>query len=114
MRNFIQLFQNPGNEILIFALSVFLGYYIVSRVSSSLHAPLMSLTNAISSIILVVALVGMASVMQEKIQAPFSLFLGAATLCILGINIFGGFMITHRMLAMFFNKPKSGTPQEKK
>lgn len=80
--------------IVVLLLSVFIGLYAASRVSSSLHAPLMSLTNALSSVIIVVAFMG-------AIDS-----ISIATIFLLGINIFGGFLITYRMLSMFFGKGK--------
>lgn len=84
------------SAVMIVILSLFLGYYVIWRVSPSLHAPLMSVTNAISSIIVVPA-IGMACASDGM----FTSSLGSLTLLLLGVNIGGGLLITYRMLSMF-------------
>ena len=79
----------------IFVLSIFVGYYVVWSVTPSLHTPLMSVTNAISSIIILGAL------MQIGSGSMLVIILAAASVFMAGINIFGGFLVTRRMLAMF-------------
>ena len=79
----------------IFILSIFVGYYVVWSVTPSLHTPLMSVTNAISSIIILGAL------MQIGSGSMLVIILAAASVFMAGINIFGGFLVTRRMLAMF-------------
>ena len=83
----------------IFILSIFVGYYVVWSVTPSLHTPLMSVTNAISSVIIVGALIaaGPAELNLSKIFGFFAIVLAA-------INIFGGFVVTQRMLQMFKKK----------
>lgn len=83
----------------VFALAVFVGYYVVWRVTPALHSPLMAVTNAISSVIIVGALVaaGLPLMGSSKIFGFFAVILAS-------INIFGGFMVTKRMLAMFKKK----------
>ena len=80
----------------IFVLAVFVGYYVVWNVTPALHTPLMSVTNAISGIILV------GGVLQAGAE-PTSLagVLGAVAILISSVNIVGGFLVTHRMLQMF-------------
>lgn len=80
----------------IFILAVIVGYYVIWKVTPSLHSPLMALTNAISSIIIVGGLLstGLSEVGVTKIMGFVVVFLSS-------INIFGGFMITYRMLRMF-------------
>jgi H+-translocating NAD(P) transhydrogenase subunit alpha len=87
----------------IFVLAIFIGYYVVWSVTPALHTPLMSVTNAISSVIVVGALlaVGVSSTAEG---AGFARFFGFIALVLAGINIFGGFLVTERMLAMY--KPK--------
>ena len=88
----------------IFVLAVFVGYYVVWSVTPALHTPLMSVTNAISSVIVVGALlaVGVTS-MGEGSPASARLF-GFIALVLASINIFGGFLVTQRMLAMYKKK----------
>ena len=87
----------------IFVLAVFVGYYVVWSVTPALHTPLMSETNAISSVIVVGALlsVGVAAVDSGS---GFARFVGFIALILASINIFGGFLVTERMLAMYKKK----------
>ncbi len=84
----------------IFALACFVGYYVVWRVTPALHSPLMAVTNAVSSVIIVGALLaaGLKGVGAAQI-------FGAIAVVLAAINIFGGFIVTHRMLSMFKKKP---------
>jgi H+-translocating NAD(P) transhydrogenase subunit alpha len=90
-------------RLAIFALAVFVGYYVVWSVTPALHTPLMSVTNAISSVIVVGALlsVGVAAVDSGS---GFARFVGFLALILASVNIFGGFMVTERMLAMYKKK----------
>ena len=90
-------------RLAIFALAVFVGYYVVWSVTPALHTPLMSETNAISSVIVVGALlsVGVAAVGSGS---GFAGFVGFIALILASINIFGGFLVTERMLAMYKKK----------
>jgi H+-translocating NAD(P) transhydrogenase subunit alpha len=89
----------------IFVLAVFVGYYVVWNVTPALHTPLMSVTNAISSVIVVGALlaVGAGGVASGSTTA---MIFGFFALILASINIFGGFMVTSRMLAMYKKKEK--------
>jgi H+-translocating NAD(P) transhydrogenase subunit alpha len=89
----------------IFILSIFIGYYVVWSVTPSLHTPLMSVTNAISSVIIVGAIVAGLSVNSENIFDASTLF-GFLAIFLAAINIFGGFLVTHRMLQMYKKKKK--------
>ncbi len=82
-------------HFIVFVLSVFIGFQVIWNVSHSLHTPLMAVTNAISSIIILGAL------MQIGSSSSLVVILAAASVFMAGINIFGGFMVTRRMLAMF-------------
>jgi NAD(P) transhydrogenase subunit alpha len=90
-------------RLAIFALAVFVGYYVVWSVTPALHTPLMSVTNAISSVIVVGALlsVGVAAIDSGS---TFARFVGFIALILASVNIFGGFMVTERMLAMYKKK----------
>src|SRR5450432_3516486 len=87
----------------IFVLAVCVGYYVVWSVTPALHTPLMSVTNAISSVIVVGALlsVGVAAVDSGS---GFARFVGFLALILASVNIFGGFLVTERMLAMYKKK----------
>ena len=87
----------------IFILSIFIGYYVVWSVTPSLHTPLMSVTNAISSVIIVGALIA-ALVESPDNQNTFSNYLGFLAILLAAINIFGGFLVTQRMLQMYKKK----------
>ena len=89
----------------IFALSIFVGYYVVWSVTPSLHTPLMSVTNAISSVIIVGAIVA-ASGLTSQTGFELSNILGFAAIVLAAINIFGGFLVTQRMLRMYRKKQK--------
>ena len=87
----------------IFILSIFIGYYVVWSVTPSLHTPLMSVTNAISSVIIVGAIIAALSNIDGNIFSKSSLF-GYLAITLAAINIFGGFLVTQRMLAMYKKK----------
>ncbi|MCP0914683.1 MULTISPECIES: proton-translocating transhydrogenase family protein [Legionella] len=93
----IDTLSNPYLAILIiFVLASFVGYYVVWKVTPALHTPLMSVTNAISGIIILGALIAAGS------QASFGVtVLGGLAVFIAAINIFGGFVVTQRMLRMY-------------
>jgi H+-translocating NAD(P) transhydrogenase subunit alpha len=86
---------DPGIfDLIIFMLAVFVGYYVVWSVTPALHTPLMSVTNAISSVIIVGALIATGA---GGVAAVF----GFLAVVLAAVNIFGGFAVTERMLAMF-------------
>ncbi len=88
----------------IFVLAIFVGYYVVWSVTPALHTPLMSVTNAVSSVIVVGALL---SVGVEAAQgAGLATVFGFLALVMAAVNIFGGFLVTQRMLAMYKKKEK--------
>jgi proton-translocating NAD(P)+ transhydrogenase subunit alpha len=88
-------------RLAIFVLAIFVGYYVVWSVTPALHTPLMAVTNAISSVIIVGALIaaGPADVNLAKIFGFIAIILAS-------VNIFGGFLVTQRMLAMYKKKQK--------
>jgi NAD(P) transhydrogenase subunit alpha len=92
-------------QLAIFVLAVFVGYYVVWSVTPALHTPLMSVTNAISSVIVVGALlaVGVEAVGSDAGTGWARLF-GFGALILASVNIFGGFLVTQRMLAMYKKK----------
>ncbi|MGU9981758.1 proton-translocating transhydrogenase family protein [Phreatobacter sp. HK31-P] len=95
-------------RLTIFALAVFVGYYVVWSVTPALHTPLMSVTNAISSVIVVGALLAV-SVQVMDSGTVFARIFGFIALVLAAINIFGGFLVTQRMLAMYKAKDKPAT-----
>jgi NAD(P) transhydrogenase subunit alpha len=92
----------------IFVLACFTGYYVVLKVTPALHAPLMSVTNAISSVIIIVALQVTVFFwpINEASSATTAKWLGLGAVFLTIINIVGGFMLTKRMLSMFEPKKK--------
>ena len=89
----------------IFVLSIFVGYYVVWSVTPSLHTPLMSVTNAISSVIIVGAIIAASGLTLEN-TFHISNILGLIAIGLAAINIFGGFLVTQRMLQMYKKKNK--------
>ena len=85
----------------VFVLSCFIGFYVVWSVTPALHSPLMSVTNAISSVIIVGALIAVGPA-----EMDFSKVMGFLAVVLASVNIFGGFIVTNRMLAMFKKKEK--------
>lgn len=85
----------------IFVLSCFVGYYVVWSVTPALHTPLMAVTNAISSVIIVGALIASAAS-----GSAISKWLGLLAVVLASINIFGGFAVTSRMLSMYKKKER--------
>ncbi len=86
-------------RLAIFVLAIFVGYYVVWSVTAALHTPLMSVTNAISSVIIVGALIA-----AGPVEMSLSKVLGAVAIGLAAVNIFGGFLVTQRMLAMYKKK----------
>jgi NAD(P) transhydrogenase subunit alpha len=86
----------------IFVLACFVGYYVVWSVTPALHTPLMAVTNAISSVIVVGALVA-----ATAHGAPGAKWLGLIAVALASVNIFGGFAVTERMLAMYKRKDRN-------
>ena len=89
----------------IFILAIFVGYYVVWSVTPSLHTPLMSVTNAISSVIIVGAIIAALAGSSEKIFEISNIF-GFLAIVLAAVNIFGGFLVTQRMLQMYKKKKK--------
>jgi NAD(P) transhydrogenase subunit alpha len=86
----------------VFVLACFVGYYVVWRVTPALHSPLMAVTNAVSSVIIVGALIA-----AGPAGFDFSKFMGFLAVILAAVNIFGGFIVTQRMLSMFKKKQKA-------
>ena len=98
--------QGGGQDFLtvgltVFVLACFVGYYVVWRVTPALHSPLMSVTNAVSSVIIVGALIA-----AGPAQFSFSSAMGFVAVVQASVNIFGGFIVTQRMLQMYKKKKR--------
>jgi NAD(P) transhydrogenase subunit alpha len=91
-------------NLTVFVLAIFVGYHVVWNVTPALHTPLMSVTNAISSVIVVGAILAAGAGPLD-----FGTVLGAIAVAVVAINTFGGFLVTERMLEMFKKKEPKGT-----
>jgi NAD(P) transhydrogenase subunit alpha len=87
------------SQLSIFVLAIFVGYYVVWSVTPALHTPLMAVTNAISSVIIVGALIA-----TGPDEFSIAKVLGFVAMVLAAVNIFGGFAVTHRMLSMYRKK----------
>jgi NAD(P) transhydrogenase subunit alpha len=88
-------------HLTVFVLACFVGYYVVWRVTPALHSPLMAVTNAVSSVIIVGAIIA-----AGPVDFTFSKFMGFLAVILASVNIFGGFIVTQRMLQMFKKKAR--------
>ena len=90
-------------NLIIFALAIYVGYHVVWNVTPALHTPLMAVTNAISAIVIVGAMLAAALTVT-----PLGKVMGTAAVALAAVNVFGGFLVTRRMLEMFKKKaPKA-------
>ena len=96
-------------RLTIFILSIFVGYYVVWSVTLALHTPLMAVTNAISSVIIVGGLFALVVSGDSTPLGTLSKSFGFLAVVLAAVNIFGGFLVTQRMLAMYKKKPKKDT-----
>ena len=94
------------SNLTVFVLAIFVGYHVVWTVTPALHTPLMSVTNAISSVIVVGAILAAGSGSLD-----LGSVLGAVAVAVVAINTFGGFLVTERMLEMFKKKEPKGKAQ---
>ncbi len=92
-------------RLMVFVMAVFVGYYVVWSVTPALHTPLMSVTNAISSVIVVGALLAV-GINAIGMSGWIAKLFGVLALAMASVNIFGGFLVTQRMLAMYKKKEK--------
>ncbi|MCA3220025.1 MAG: NAD(P) transhydrogenase subunit alpha [Betaproteobacteria bacterium] len=88
-------------NLIIFVLAIYVGYHVVWNVTPALHTPLMSVTNAISAIVIVGAMLAAALT-----ETALGKFMGVAAVALAAVNVFGGFLVTRRMLEMFKKKEK--------
>jgi len=97
------------SNLIIFVLAIYVGYHVVWNVTPALHTPLMSVTNAISAIIIVGAMLAAALTATGLGKA-----MGVLAVALAAVNVFGGFLVTRRMLEMFRKKePKTGSAEKK-
>jgi NAD(P) transhydrogenase subunit alpha len=94
-------------NLIIFVLAIYVGYHVVWTVTPALHTPLMAVTNAISAIIMVGAMLAAALT-----HGPLGKFMGTMAVALAAVNIFGGFLVTKRMLEMFKKKDKKAKTGE--
>jgi len=95
-------------NLIIFALAIYVGYHVVWNVTPALHTPLMAVTNAISAIVIVGAMIAAAMT-----QTALGKGMGVLAVALAAVNIFGGFLVTRRMLEMFRKKDKKPAPENK-
>jgi NAD/NADP transhydrogenase alpha subunit len=95
------LVSHTVTNVTVLVLAIYVGYHVVWNVTPALHTPLMAVTNAISAIVIVGALP--AAVQTETLLGRS---VGVLAVALAAVNVFGGFMVTRRMLAMFKKKPK--------
>ena len=95
-------------NLIVFVLAVFVGYHVIWNVTPALHTPLMSVTNAISSVIIVGAILAAGASALD-----FGSGMGAAAVVLAAINVAGGFLVTQRMLEMFRKKTRPEKKEEK-
>ncbi len=86
-------------NLIIFVLAIYVGYHVVWNVTPALHTPLMAVTNAISAIIIVGAMLA-----ASLTETTLGKFMGVAAVALAAVNVFGGFLVTRRMLEMFKKK----------
>ena len=96
-------------NLIIFVLAIYVGYHVVWTVTPALHTPLMAVTNAISAIVIVGAMLAAALT-----ETPFAKGMGVLAVALAAVNIFGGFLATRRMLEMFKKKEKKSAATEAK
>jgi NAD(P) transhydrogenase subunit alpha len=94
-------------NLIIFVLAIYVGYHVVWTVTPALHTPLMAVTNAISAIIIVGAMLAAALT-----EGPVGKVMGTLAVALAAVNVFGGFLVTQRMLEMFKKKDKPAAKKE--
>ena len=96
-------------NLIIFVLAIYVGYHVVWNVTPALHTPLMAVTNAISAIVIVGAMLA-----AGLTETPFAKTMGVLAVALAAVNVFGGFLVTRRMLEMFRKKERPVAPKEGK
>ncbi|OUW04609.1 MAG: NAD(P)(+) transhydrogenase [Betaproteobacteria bacterium TMED156] len=98
----MELISPTITNLIIFVLAIYVGYHVVWNVTPALHTPLMAVTNAISAIVIVGAMLAAALT-----ETTFGQIMGFLAVTLASVNVFGGFLVTRRMLEMFKKKEKS-------
>ena len=93
-------------NLIIFVLAIYVGYHVVWNVTPALHTPLMAVTNALSAVVIVGAMLAAALT-----EGPVGKVMGVLAVALAAVNIFGGFLVTRRMLEMFKKKEKKAAPK---
>jgi NAD(P) transhydrogenase subunit alpha len=93
-------------NLIIFVLAIYVGYHVVWNVTPALHTPLMAVTNAISAIVIVGAMLAAALT-----EGPLAKTMGVLAVALAAVNVFGGFLVTRRMLEMFRKKERPAAPK---
>ncbi len=102
----MELISPTLTNLIIFILAIYVGYHVVWNVTPALHTPLMAVTNAISAIVIVGAMLAAALT-----ETTFGQIMGFLAVTLASVNVFGGFLVTRRMLEMFKRKDKKGSKQ---
>lgn len=97
----MELINHTITNLIIFVLAIYVGYHVVWTVTPALHTPLMAVTNALSAVVVVGAMLAAALTVT-----PLAKFMGVAAVALAAVNIFGGFLVTRRMLEMFKKKER--------
>ena len=105
----IDIVSPTTTNLVIFVLAIYVGYHVVWNVTPALHTPLMAVTNALSAVIIVGAMLAAA-----RTDDSLARWMGVAAMALAAVNVFGGFLVTRRMLEMFRKKerPSSSAKQE--
>ena len=103
----MELVSPTLTNLIIFVLAIYVGYHVVWTVTPALHTPLMAVTNAVSAIIIVGAMLAAALT-----EGPVGQFMGTLAVALAAVNVFGGFLVTQRMLEMFKKKDKAPAKKE--
>jgi H+-translocating NAD(P) transhydrogenase subunit alpha len=94
-------------NLIIFVLAIYVGFHVVWNVTPALHTPLMAVTNAISAIVIVGAMLA-----AGLTEGPLARTMGVLAVALAAVNVFGGFLVTRRMLEMFRKKERPAAPKE--
>ncbi|WP_077036358.1 NAD(P) transhydrogenase subunit alpha [Pelomonas sp. KK5] len=105
----LDIVNHTVTNLIIFVLAIYVGYHVVWTVTPALHTPLMAVTNALSAVVIVGAMLAAALT-----ETPFAKTMGVVAVALAAVNIFGGFLVTRRMLAMFKKKEKKATTEAAK
>lgn len=105
----MELINPTVTNLIIFVLAIYVGYHVVWTVTPALHTPLMAVTNAISAIVIVGAMLATALT-----ETPLAKTMGVLAVAFAAVNVFGGFLVTRRMLSMFKKKERKVVAADKK